>query len=245
MAHRIGQQFMELTKYQHLEQSDQMKNIPAPGAEWEFDHSIPRIPLSDPQAFNIGSITLCQALDNRQSIRHFSRDPLTLDELSYLLWHTQGVKEQLPHGASLRPVPSAGARHAFETLLLINRVEGVEPGIYRFLAYDHCLIPYNTGPDIAEEVTRGCLSQTMVRKGNVTFIWVAVPYRMTWRYSERGYRYLHLDAGHVCQNLYLAAEAIHCGTCAIAAFADDDLNRVLNLDGVNQFAIYLAALGKK
>jgi SagB-type dehydrogenase family enzyme len=68
---------------------------------------------------------------------------------------------------------------------------------------------------------------------------------MTYRYGERGYRYLHLDAGHVCQNLYLAAEAIGCGACAIAAFEDDEVNRVLGLDGESRFAIYLGAVGKK
>ena len=79
----------------------------------------------------------------------------------------------------------------------------------------------------------------------VVFLWTAVPYRMTWRYGERGYRDLHLDAGHVCQNLYLAAEAVGCGVCAIAAFDDDVMNDLLGIDGNDQFLIYLATAGKK
>jgi SagB-type dehydrogenase family enzyme len=85
----------------------------------------------------------------------------------------------------------------------------------------------------------------MVRRSAVTLIWVAVVERMAWRYGERGYRYMHLDAGHVCQNLYLAAENIDCGVCAIAAFDDDNLNSVLGLDGENLFAIYLGSVGKR
>ncbi|MFH1570318.1 MAG: SagB/ThcOx family dehydrogenase, partial [Gemmatimonadota bacterium] len=79
----------------------------------------------------------------------------------------------------------------------------------------------------------------------VTFFWVAVPRRTTWRYVERGYRYLHLDAGHVCQNLYLAAESIGAGTCAIAAFDDDALIDILGLDPQEAFVIYLATVGKR
>lgn len=85
----------------------------------------------------------------------------------------------------------------------------------------------------------------MVKNSAVTFFWAAVTYRMGWRYGERGYRYLFLDAGHVCQNLYLAAEAVGCGVCAIAAFEDDTLNQLLGLDGVEQFAVYVATAGRK
>jgi SagB-type dehydrogenase family enzyme len=142
-------------------------------------------------------------------------------------------------------VPSAGARHAFETLLCINRVAGLPPGLYRFLALDHALIEENLEPAFADRLVEACLGQTFVKTCAATFIWVAEVYRMTYRYGERGYRYLHLDAGHVCQNLYLAAETIECGVCAIAAFEDDDVNRVLGLDGEQRFAIYLGTAGKK
>ena len=78
-----------------------------------------------------------------------------------------------------------------------------------------------------------------------TFLWVADKKRMEWRYGDRGARYLHLDAGHVCQNLYLSAEAIESGVCAIAAFDDDEINRVVGVDGKEQFVIYVATVGKK
>ena len=84
-----------------------------------------------------------------------------------------------------------------------------------------------------------------LKKGAVTFIWVAASDRMTWRYCERGYRYILLDAGHVCQNLYLSAESIGCGVCAVGAYDDDIINKLLGLDGRSEFVIYIAAAGKK
>jgi SagB-type dehydrogenase family enzyme len=147
--------------------------------------------------------------------------------------------------ATFRNVPSAGARHALECYLLVNRVEGLQPGLYRFLALEHALVAVDLGPGIADAVARACLDQQMVVRCAVTFIWVAVAERMTWRYGQRGYRYMHLDAGHVCQNLYLAAESIGGGVCAIAAFSDEDMSPLLGLDGEEQFVIYLATLGKR
>jgi SagB-type dehydrogenase family enzyme len=142
-------------------------------------------------------------------------------------------------------VPSAGARHAFETYLLVKRVEGLEPGLYRYLAIEHTLIELDLTAELTEQIMHACLEQKQVRNSAVTFMWIAVLERMAWRYSERGYRELHKDAGHVCQNLYLAAEAVDCGACAIGAFDEEQLNRLLKLDGEQLFAIYLASLGKK
>jgi SagB-type dehydrogenase family enzyme len=178
-------------------------------------------------------------------VRRYADLALTRQELSYLLWCTQGVKQVRSDGyCTLRNVPSAGARHAFETYLLVNNVDGLEPGLYRFLAIEHKLSTVDLAPDLAERIVRACLGQRFVQTAAVTFVWVAVVYRMAWRYGQRSYRYLHLDAGHVCQNLYLAAQAVDCGVCAIAAFDDQDLSQVLGVDGEAQFPIYVAAVGK-
>ena len=155
------------------------------------------------------------------------------------------MKKVLDDLATLRNVPSAGARHAFETYLLVNRVQGLHPGLYRFLAVKHKLVEVSLDPSLADKITEACLEQRFVNTSAVTFIWIAIPYRMVWRYGERGYRYLYIDVGHVCQNLYLAAEAIDCGVCAIAAFNDEAVNDVLGIDGKQQFVIYVATIGKK
>ena len=232
-----GNEFMKKTHYRHLGHSDQMKGVPQPPLEIEYDVTGTVIDLPDPGECNIKAITIHEAIGNRKSVRRFDGKPLSLHELSYLLWCTQGVKETIPGSATFRTVPSAGARHAFETCLFVNNVEELNPGLYRFLALEHKLLEIETIDSIKDDIITGCLGQEMTGECAVTFIWTSVVQRMTWRYGERGYRYMHLDAGHVCQNLYLAAEAIHCGVCAIAAFDDDVMNRVLGLDGEEQFVI--------
>ncbi len=248
MSKGIGREFMELTQYRYLEPSDQVLKKPQPPLEIEWDRSLPLIELPLPQNITAGDVNvelwLQQAIERRQSVRDYGPEGISLAQLSYLLWSTQGVKKIIGNVAAMRTVPSAGARHALETYLLVNNVADLAPGLYRFLAIEHKLGAVSLAENIAELVTAACLQQKFVKECVATFVWVAVPYRMTWRYGERGYRYLHLDAGHVCQNLYLAAEAIGCGVCAIGAFRDEDLNAVLGLDGEKQFAIYAATVGK-
>ena len=240
----IGQEFIEKTKYTHLRQSDQMRGVSQPPLGWPSDagqlHELP-----DPNGVERNPVSLFEAIGRRRSIRSYKDESINLEELSYLLWCTQGVQKIMPGHATLRTVPSAGARHALETYLLVNHVDSLSPGLYRFLALSHQLSEVEKGTDIDNQITKACLDQSFVKNCAVVFIWTAIPYRMSWRYSERGYRYLFLDAGHACQNLYLSSESIDCGVCAIAAFSDDDMNRCLKLDGKEHFVIYLATVGKK
>jgi SagB-type dehydrogenase family enzyme len=240
-----GREFMEKTKYRYIGKSDQQKGLPQPPLELPPDPGKPVLMLPRPESLTIPPLGLRTAIGRRRSVRSYVRGPITLDELSFLLWSSQGV--QAVHGtqATFRTVPSAGARHAFETFLLVNDVEGLEPGLYRYLALSHRLQQLDTDPILPHRITAACFDQQFILRSGAAFLWTAVPYRMTWRYGERGYRDLHLDAGHACQNLYLAAEAVGCGVCAIAAFDDDAMNGLLGIDGENQFLIYLASVGKK
>jgi len=245
MTSGIGERFMEQTQHQYLATSDQRKGVPPPALELGFDKERTVFELPAPSDLPEYKIDLRVAIDKRRSVRRYTDQALTLEELSFLLWCTQGVTEKIGRHATLRTIPSAGARHAFETYLLVNNVAGLHPGLFRFLATAHQLVEVSSEARLADRVTQACLQQSQVKKSAVTFLWAAIPYRMTWRYGERGYRYLHLDAGHVCQNLYLAGEAVDAGVCAIAAFQDEALNQVLDLDGKDQFIIYLATVGKK
>lgn len=249
MTKDTGKEFMKKTQYKFLGTSDQKQGKPQPPLELPYDKSKEIIELPSPESFSLNGISLRKAIEQRQSVRNYSETKISLTELSWLLWTTQGVKEvkkiSEDYGVTLRNVPSAGARHAFETFLFINKVEKIKPGIYRYLAVEHKLVEFVSGKDVKEKVIEGCYGQRFVGTSAVTFMWVAIPYRMTWRYQERGYRYLHLDAGHVCQNLYLAAETINCGVCAIAAYHDEKINELLNLDGEQAFVIYIATSGKK
>ena len=221
------------------------KALPKPPLELAFDETNEFIDLPDPKIIEVKQIPIKEAIENRESLRSYANKPLTLEELSFVLWCIQGVKDVMVGKATFRTVPSAGARHAFEIYLLVNNVEELQLGLYRFLALEHKLIFINLYKDIADQITEGCMNQSFIQTSAVTFIFTAVTARMKWRYGERGYRYLHLDAGHACQNLYLSAEAIDCGVCAVAAYYDDKLNGALGIDGEEQFIIYVAALGKK
>jgi SagB-type dehydrogenase family enzyme len=245
MSDSIGRLFMQKTRPHELQPSAQSQGVTQPPLELPYPGSASLINLPEPEDVQMPAMTVRTAIEKRQTLRRYAPQALSTEELSFLLWCTQGVKQVTPRPVTLRTVPSAGARHAFETYLLVNRTDSVNPGLYRYIALQHSLLELNLSPQIVDEVTHACFDQEMIRTSAVTFIWVAVVERMSWRYGERGYRYLHLDAGHVCQNLYLAAENIDCGVCAIAAYNDDQLNDALGLDGEKMFAIYLGSVGKR
>jgi len=240
-----GHDFVENTKYQNLRGTDEGRKPVQPPLQAAWPADAPLVELPKPAPSMAQAAGFLRLAEGRTSVRHYGPEALSQADLAYLLYATQGVKKAVAPSHTVRTVPSAGARHAFETYLLLNRVDGLNAGIYRYLALSHQLAALNPDATVAQALTDACLGQAFVATSAATFIWVAVVERMTYRYGQRGYRYLYLDAGHVCQNLYLAAEAIGCGVCAIAAFDDDALNRILALDGETQFAIYLASLGRK
>jgi SagB-type dehydrogenase family enzyme len=242
---KIGKEFMQMTKSEYLAPSGESQHLPQPPLELPCPPEARLIALPAPATLQIPAFDLRTAIEQRQTVRCYDPQPLTMEELAFLLWCTQGVKKITARPLTKRTVPSAGSRHAFETYLLCNRVAGLAPGLYRYAAIKHGLLEVDLDVDVSEKLTQASGDQDQVRASAVTFIWAAVVERMYWRYTDRGYRYLHLDAGHVCQNLYLAAEAIGCGVCAIAAYDDDVLNSVLGIDGEEMFAIYMASLGKK
>jgi SagB-type dehydrogenase family enzyme len=246
MLEAQGYEFVEETKYPNISEADQRLDRPQPPYEIPLEQDRPLIDLPKPEELDLGSYDLRKAIEERRSLRRYSQDSLSLEELSYLLWLTQGVKsiDEKRH-VTWRTVPSAGCRHPFETYLSINRVKTLAPGLYRFAALEHKLVPLRLDERFNEELTEACLGQRQVATSAVTFIWAAVPYRTVWRHSERSYRYLYLDAGHVCQNLHLAAESINCGICAIGAYDDDTVDAVVGLVPPEMFAIYLASLGRK
>jgi SagB-type dehydrogenase family enzyme len=244
MSEGIGRKFMSLTRYQNLQPTQEAQSLPQPPLELPYPEGVALIRLPKAADFNLLPLDFKQLIEKRRSQRKYAQTPLSLDELGFLLWATQGVKRVTKRPATIRTVPSAGARHAFETYLLINRVNGLEPGLYCYLAVEHALAAVELSADMAARFSEACLGQSQLVDCAVAFTWVAVVPRMFYRYGERGYRYLHLDAGHVCQNLYLSAEAIQCGVCAVAAYDDDMMNALLHLDGEEQFVIYMGPVGK-
>ncbi len=225
--------------------TDQNRGLPPPPVEKPYSADAQRIKLVPASEMKtISGVNIYTAIGNRRSRRAFSRKALTLKELSFLLWATQGVRKVADSGSVFRTVPSAGCRHSLETYLSVFHVEGIEAGIYRYLPVEHelCLISQPEG--LSARVTDAALGQKFVGMGAVTFIWTTIPYRMEWRYDIAAHKVIALDAGHVCQNLYIACEAIHAGTCAIAAYHQEFMDRLLGIDGTDEFTLYLAPVGK-
>ena len=242
----IGADFVRFTRYIYEPTPDTAKGVYRPDAITAQSGEIIQLPAVG--VIDKPEISLYQAIEQRRSLRSYADKAFSQQELSFLLWATQWVRDFRSNEKAeiaFRNVPSAGARHPFETYLLINNVEGIHPGIYYYQPIKHGLVQFRVGTEWAETVCTGAFDQEMVKTGAVTFIWVAIPNRTTWRYSQRGYRYLYLDAGHVGQNLHLAAEAINAGACMIGAFYDEGMNEILELDGKTAFVIYMASLGKK
>ncbi len=200
--------------------------------------------LPAPETLPDKLVNFLELSELRATVRQYSAEKLTREELSYLLWCTQGVKAILPNGITRRTVPSAGSRHVFDTFLYLQRVEGINAGLYRFLAEEHKLQFIAAKEDIADKFTASFKKFQMVQNSAVTFVWAANMSKMTAKFGARGYRYVFLDAGHVCQNLYLAGYTTSIGVCAMGEFFDNKLNDVLELDGTNRFAVYAATIGK-
>ncbi len=229
--------------------SDQSKKMPMPPIQKPYAEDAQRIDLVRHEDFTIGNKPLLEVINQRRSRRSYTGEALTLEELSYLLWCTQGIEKVATRqdGSTaycLRTVPSGGARHPFETYLCINRVEGVPPGVYRYLAVENQLLLVYCDEDLAPKIRDACSGQKFVGEAAVVFVWAAIPYRMEWRYTFMGHKDVMIEAGHVCQNLYLAAESINAGTCAIAAYYQQKIDDLIGVDGKNEFTIYLAPVGK-
>jgi SagB-type dehydrogenase family enzyme len=224
----------------------QSRGLPPPPVQKPYPASARTVALPGPEKFGgMGEAPLMSLLKSRRSVRRFSDEPFSLAELAFLLWATQGVTSRPAPAMTLRPVPSAGARHAFDTYLYCRRVEGIEEGVWRYLPLEHRLLFEFTEPGLALRVAEACLGQRFVSGGAATFFWSVLPARMEWRYGPAAHRVLPLDAGHVCQNLYLAAEAIGAGACAVGAYNQQELDILLRLDGEEEFVLYLAPVGKK
>ncbi len=190
------------------------------------------------------SADLSTAIHNRRSRRRYAEKPLTLNDLSYLLWACQGLTRVANPAVALRTVPSAGCRHALETYVSALNVEGLAQAVYRFLPLEHALILVDAPAELAGRVAAAALGQSFAGEAAVTLTWTTLPERMEWRYGLASYKEIALDAGHACQNVYLACEAIGCVACAIAAYNQPLSDRLVGVDGEDEFVIYHCAVGK-
>jgi SagB-type dehydrogenase family enzyme len=227
--------------------TDQSRGLPPPPRQAACPPDAVRVDLPDGSSAltRLARMPVGEAIASRESVRQYADTPLTLEEFAALLWATQGVRRILSPAVALRTVPSAGARHSFETYLAVNRVETLPAGLYRYLPFDGQLAQLALDPQIGRRAAAACLGQRFVSLAAVTFFWTAIPARMEWRYDLAAHKVIALDAGHVCQNLYLACESLGLGACAIAAYHQEACDRLLGIDGDQEFTLYLAPVGRR
>jgi SagB-type dehydrogenase family enzyme len=224
--------------------TEQSKGVPVPAIEKPHNENGLIINLSLNESWEEKyDISLSRAIMERKSHRKFKDEPLTLDELSYLLWATQGLRKVIG-GHGFRNVPSAGCRHAMETYIAVFNVDGLDGGIYRYLPLSHRLVFEFNEEELGEKVVKAAFGQGFAGKSALTFIWTAIPHRMEWRYGPVSHKVIAMDAGHMVENLYLACAAVKSGTCAIGAYDQDYADELLRVDGMDEFVIYLAPVGK-
>lgn len=226
-------------------ESDQDKKLPQPPLEKPYDEGTEIIDLPDVNGSVLTKTNILEIIIDRKSNRKYTNEGLSLEELSFLLWATQGVKKVTANNyATLRTVPSGGARHPFETYLAVFNVQGLKKGVYRYLSLSHRLVFLFDDDNLEDRVIKASSGQTFVGRCAVTFIWSCIPYRSEWRYYISAHKTMLQDSGHLCQNLYIACEAIGCGTCAIGAYDQSEMDKFLRLDGEDEFTVYAAPVGK-
>jgi len=190
--------------------------------------------------FKIGKLTVEEAIAYRRSIREYVSKPITLIQLSQLLWAAQGITNTR-HG--FRAAPSAGATYPLEVYVVVKEggVEGLPAGIYRYDPYTHLLRLIRKG-DYSLELYRASLEQPWVKDAAVNIVITAVYERTTGRYGDRGVRYVHIEVGHVGQNIYLEATNLGLGTVTVGAFYDDEVSKILGV-GPDEHPLYIMPVG--
>lgn len=229
--------------------TDKMKGIDQPHIVKPYDSSTEIINLPKVTEDILINKNIYECIRDRRSTRFYSDETMSLEELSYLLWVTQGITGTNKAGLTLRTVPCSGATHSFETYLFIMSVEGVKKGVYRYEPVEHKLLFIFEIDDINTKVDEITLEQpfapNFAKKATVVFAWSTIPYRSEWKFDITAHKKILIDIGHVCQNLYLASESIGAGTCAIGIYDQKAIDNLLGLDGDEEFIVYLAAVGKK
>ena len=234
----LGERFQRETKYHRRTRPPASRVLSQP-EEFKTYPDVPRIPLPVPPLEEGPGIW--RVMKERRSTREFLSRAISLETLARLVWSVAGIREE-KWGFAFRVVPSAGALYPIETYLMVNRVEGLTRGIYHLYVPTFSLELVREG-DFSRDLTAAALGQEMVASGAVTFLWTAVIDRCRIKYGERAFRYIYLDAGHMGQNLYLAATALGLGCCTIGAFFDDEVNAILEVDGLEETVLYLGAVG--
>lgn len=192
--------------------------------------------LPGPKYSSVTSVE--EALSKRRSVRDFSDRPLSVTDVSQLLWAAQGITGS----SALRTTPSAGALYPLELYLVAGNVNGLPPGIYKYVPRGHELLNVVKG-DKRADLCDAAIGQSSVRRAAAAIVLSAIYERTTAKYGERGVRYVHMESGHAAQNVYLEAASLRLGTVVIGAFSDDKVKRLLKMAD-REWPLYIMPVGK-
>jgi SagB-type dehydrogenase family enzyme len=236
MPDQVGETFQQKTKYTRDSLSNDSldwSSQPAPYKKYRGSRSIELYHPDD-----ICSIPLIDSLKRRKSVRTHTRRPISMEELSFLLWASDGLQGRDQY----RTAPSAGGLYPIETYVVINRVNGIEQGVYHYNVRRHALEEIELG-NFGRQTALAALDQRMCLEASFVVIWTAVFERSRWKYGQRGYRYMYLDAGHIGQNLALACTGVGLGSCQIGALYDEEVNAIIGVDGEEESVLYMSSVG--
>lgn len=238
---QVGDSFQRLTKYDR-------ESVRLRSPVWEDQAAAYKtypdaevLKLPDPVL--VGGRPLWETLAARRTYREFEGAPVDLAAVSQLLWASQGITGRF-YDFELRSAPSAGALYPVETYVVFNAVEGQERGLYHYRVREHALELLEPG-DLRERLTQAGMMQPVLNDCAVAFLWTAMIRRSRWKYRQRAWRYVYLDAGHIAENLALAAEALDFGCCLVGAFFDDAVNEMLGVNEEDETILYLSAVGPR
>ncbi len=243
----LVQEYREITHFhgdkEHPYKSHQQLRLPQPPlTKAKMSDKQIKLPM-DFKELEINN-DIISLIYNRISRRVYAGKPMNLLQLSFLLWATQGIKSIRGNNyATLRTVPCGGARHPFETYLIVRDVEGLEPGVYHYLPMTNEIEFLKTLDDMEQKITDSVVGQRWAAKANVVFYWSMVPYRSEWRYGPGSPVHALVDVGHVGQNLYMGCEALGLGTCGIGAFNLNLCGEIFDLNIDDEYICYCSPVG--
>lgn len=240
MEEKIGEKFQRETKYDRNRLpggSVDLNNKPLMYKEYPEAGKI-----ALPAVERCGDMNLYEALLRRKSQRRFIDAPISLDMLSCVLWSSSGIQRK-EMGFAFRTAPSAGALYPIETYIIANRVTGIENGVYHYQVKHHLMEELEAG-DFSGRIAHASLGQQMCASAAAVIVYAALFERSVWKYKQRGYRYIYLDAGHMAQNLALASASIGIGCCHIGSMFDNEVNEIIGTDGTDESVVYMSVIGQ-
>jgi SagB-type dehydrogenase family enzyme len=240
-----GYEFMEKTGYPDFSTVDLILRVPEPPQELPVPDQAKVIKLPSPGRVKVTDIPVRNAIEGWKPVGFFSRSSITLKELSFLLWCSQGVRKTVAGQARLRNIPSSGSRYPIETYFVAGEIEGIPTGLYRYLPSSHSIVALREDSDIPFAMGTASMNFKVVTRAAVTFLWVAIPYRSVWALGNRGYRSVFIETGHICQTLIMASACISCEVHPIDLFHDQMIVQLAGLDRERQWPLYIAAVGKE